>query len=151
MQPEKTSTPPLPAVCQPVSTAPVIHGSVTPDGSFFFWGEKPSGPAAKRRGRRAATPKLSPHPFALPAASLKKILTGLPGQVPVIEDTLVLWLPTTGQAPEPSPEVRVRAGFLRERTRPYFTQGLSRSSTLLSHHSLISIHGYSGTCIPYPR
>ena len=115
MQPEKTSTPPLPAVCQPVSTTPVIHGSVTSDGSFFFWGEKPYGPAAKRRGRRPATPKLSPHPFALPAASLKKILTGLPGQVPVIEDTLVLWLPTTGQAPEPSPEVRVRAGHLREK------------------------------------
>ena len=113
MKPKTTSTAPLPAVCQPVNTAPVIHGSVNPDGSFFFWGENPAGPGAKRRGRR---PKISPHPFALPAVSLKEILNhSLPGQVPVIEDTQTIWLPTSGQAPEPSPEVRARAGLLREK------------------------------------
>lgn len=96
------------------STAPVIHGSVSPDGAFFFWGENPAGPGAKRRGRR---PKISHHPFALPAASLKEILnSSLPGPVPIIEETRTVWLPTSGQAPEPSPEIRARAGLVREKS-----------------------------------
>ncbi len=116
MMPEKTSNATLPPVGNPVSTAPILHGSVTPDGSFFFWGETQSGPVAKRRGRKPATKKISSHPFALPAASLKKILTGLPVQVPVIEDTLKVWLPTAGLTPEPSPEMRARAGHLQEKS-----------------------------------
>ncbi|MDO9326243.1 MAG: DEAD/DEAH box helicase [Methanoregula sp.] len=113
MTPAKTSSAPLASVC----SVPVLHGSVTPDGSFFIWGENPAGPVAKRRGRKPALPKLSPHPFALTAASLKKILTGfLPGQVPVIEDSQIVWLPTSGQAPEPSTEARGPAGLLREKS-----------------------------------
>ena len=117
MMPEKTSNATLPPVGNPVSTAPILHGSVTPDGSFFFWGETSSGPVAKKRGRKPAITKLSHHPFALPAASLKKILTGLlPGQVPVIEDSQIVWLPTSDQAPEPSPEMRACAGNLQEKS-----------------------------------
>ena len=113
MTPIKTSPAPL----APAGPVPVLHGSVTPEGSFFLWGENPAGPVAKRRGRKPAMPKLSPHPFALPAASLKEILTGfLPGQVPVIEDTLTVWLPTSGQAPEPSPEARAYAGRSPEKS-----------------------------------
>ncbi|MFA5269230.1 MAG: SNF2-related protein [Methanoregula sp.] len=112
MTPAKTSPAPL----APVSTVPVLHGSVNPDGSFFFWGENPAGPAAKRRGRRPALPQLSPHPFALPAPTLKKILAGFLPKQPVIDDTLTLWLPTYGQAPEPSPEVRARAGLSPEKS-----------------------------------
>ena len=101
----------------PAGPVPVLHGSVTPHGSFFIWGENPAAPMAKRRGRKPAMAKLSPHPFALPAASLKEILTGfLPGQVPVIEDTLTVWLPTSGQAPEPSTEVRGHAGRSPEKS-----------------------------------
>jgi len=113
----KRNLPPTPKESTIQKPLPVLHGSVTPDGSFFFWGENPSSLAGKRRGRKPATTKQSSHPFALRAASLKKILTGaLPGQVPVIEDTLTMWLPTTGQAPEPSPELRAHAGILREKS-----------------------------------
>lgn len=116
MKPEKTSNAPLPPVGNPVKTAPVLHGSVTHDGSFFIWGEKPPGPVTKKRGRKPATTKLSLHPFALTALALKEILNrSLPG-IPVITDTLTMWLPTAGQAPEPSPEMRARAGHLQEKS-----------------------------------
>jgi len=116
IKPEKTSNAPLQPVSHSVKTAPVLHGSVTPDGSFFFWGENPPGPVTKKRGRKPATTKLSPHPFALPAVALKEILNrSLPG-VPVIKDTLTVWLPTADQAPEPSPEMRARAGHLHEKS-----------------------------------
>ncbi|MBP7120831.1 MAG: DEAD/DEAH box helicase [Methanolinea sp.] len=115
----QVSIDPLPSLKEPSiqQSFAVLHGSVTPDGSFFFWGEHPVGPVAKRRGRRPALPKISPHPFALPAASLKKILEGFlsSGQVPAIEETLTIWLPTAGRVPEPSPEVRARTGLLREK------------------------------------
>ena len=98
----------------PVATSPpppLLHGSVTPDGFFFFWGEDPDGPATRRRGRRPTHPQRTPHPSALQAASLKTILAGLlPGLESAILDTQVVWLPTSGQVPEPSPGARAQIG-----------------------------------------
>ncbi len=107
-----TPSPTIPPPLAPVGSVPVLHGSVTPDGSFFFWGESPGGPVAKRRGRRPKHPRPSPHPFALPAASVHAVLAGLlPGQESLIEDTQTLWLPTCGQVPEPSPGIRAQIGL----------------------------------------
>ena len=85
---------------------PVIHGSVNDDGSFFFWGEGQPTPASKKRGRKPAHPKASLHPFALPSATLKTIVSKFLGNsVPFSEDEMTLWLPTSDLGPDPSPEL----------------------------------------------
>jgi superfamily II DNA or RNA helicase len=100
----KTTTQPIvkPA-CQPLGDEPVIHGSIRPDGTFFFWGEGAIVPVGKKRGRKPFLKKPSPHPFALTPAALKAAIGPvLAPSAALQEGEQVLVLPTTGGSPYPS-------------------------------------------------
>ena len=72
----------------------ILHGAWLPDkNSFFLWGESLA--ATPRKGRQT---KPAAHPFQTPTGDLS---------LPVHADkhTAVLWLPSIGKAPCPSPEL----------------------------------------------
>ncbi|MFA5330849.1 MAG: DEAD/DEAH box helicase [Methanoregula sp.] len=92
------------AMNSPEKPVPVIHGSINPDGTFFFWGEGPHVPAKKKRGRKPVQRKPSPHPYALPQTALKSLLRKfLPGKEQGADESACLMLPTGDEGPEPSP------------------------------------------------
>jgi hypothetical protein len=72
-------------------------------GALHVWGEDPARPesAPPRAGRPSRAPR--PHPFAVPAAELADTLPGIARKA--VEDELTLRLPTSGDAPFPSPEL----------------------------------------------
>lgn len=113
----EASTPPRQAACPPPEELPVIHGSIGLDGTFFFWGEG-AVPAGKKPGRRPAAGSFPRHRFALPHTSLKAAIGEvLPSSASMSVDERVLYLPTTGGSPDPSPERRPgRAGPAGEKT-----------------------------------
>lgn len=102
----KTIPPIVEPAGRPPCGLPVIHGSICPDGTFFFWGEYAIAPAGKKRGRRPALKKPSPHPFALPQAALKAAIGPVLSPSAVLNaGEQVLYLPTTGGAPDPSTDL----------------------------------------------
>lgn len=89
-------------------------------GRFFLWAEaspSPSPPlAVDPRPERAGAKEVPNHPFAAPAAALRRLVaeTGRPGSPPdeLPEASLVYYLPSTPEAPLPSPELRPYLGDL---------------------------------------
>jgi SNF2 family DNA or RNA helicase len=80
----------------------VFHG-VWAYGALHVWAEDPGLPetAPPRRGRPSRAPR--PHPFATPAAAIADALAEIARKS--VEDELTLRLPTSGDAPFPSPEL----------------------------------------------
>ncbi|MEN9938446.1 MAG: polymerase-associated protein RapA [Chloroflexota bacterium] len=100
----------------------ILHGAWLPQRGLFVWGETDEPPP--RRGRR---PKVPAHPFHLPAAALRALLN-----LPEAEDTAVaLWLPSSDDAPHPSPEL-VAAGVEAPATQPKRLAAWQVSGLLLS-------------------
>ncbi len=113
----EAGTPPRQAARPPKEDLPVIHGSIDLDGTFFFWGEG-AVPDGKKRGHRPAAGTFPRHRFALPHDALKAAIGQvLPASAPMRADERVLYLPTTGGSPYPSPDRRPgRASPAEEKT-----------------------------------
>ncbi len=114
---------PLQQTMHPASPVAVIHGSVNTDGTFFFWGEKAILQTGKKRGRKPSVKPLSPHPFALSTAMLKTLVGQvLPPSAALSAGEHILYLPTSGGSPHPSPEhthIRTTTGNEETTLKPW--------------------------------
>src|SRR4051812_38402712 len=86
----------------------IVHGTFDPKGQrFILWGESDT-VLSRQRGRSA---KMALHPFACSGDLLNEWATHLAPSIRAETQNLVLWLPSSGQPPQASPQLQATGVF----------------------------------------
>ncbi len=83
----------------------VLHGTFLPDRQRFVWWAEASGEVPPKRRRTLLDRGPARHPFALPETGLISLLQHLAPHAKPQRHEGALWLPTSANAPHPSPEL----------------------------------------------